>query len=62
VPELDAPDYPEIFAHRAAEQIGLKPLPLPPPQTAQAEAAPDAPAQTVTASDAPLSVGEEMPD
>ena len=62
VPELDAPDYPEVFAHRAAQQIGLKPLPLPPPQTTQAEAVPDAPAQTVTASDAPISVGEEIPD
>lgn len=61
-PELDAPDYPEIFAHRAAQQINLKPLPLPPPQPVQADTTPDAPAQTVTVSDAPVSVGEEIPD
>ncbi|MCC6355995.1 MAG: hypothetical protein IT577_19080 [Verrucomicrobiae bacterium] len=59
VPELDAPDYPEIFAHRAAQQINLKPLPLSPPQ---AEAAPEPPTHTATASEAPISVGEEIPD
>jgi hypothetical protein len=55
VEELDAPDYPEIFAHRAAKEAGIKPLPLPPPS---AEAAGPA---AVTA-ESKAGVGEPMPD
>lgn len=62
VPELDAPDYPEIFAHRAAEHINLKPLPLPPPQTVQVADTIVSPPQSAPASESTISVDHEMPD
>ena len=63
VPELDAPDYPEIFAHRAAEQISLKPLPLAPATPVQvAETPPETPPQQPAEPRSLLPVGQEMPD
>lgn len=62
VPELDSPDYPEIFAHRAAEQINLKPLPLNSQQPAQVAETSDTPAQTLPATESPISLGQELPD
>jgi hypothetical protein len=62
VPELDAPDYPEIFAHRAAEQISLKPLPLTSQQPVQAAETSGTPAQPAPVAQSPISLGQEMPD
>lgn len=61
-PELDAPDYPEIFAHRAAEQINLKPLSLAPQQPVPAAETSGASSQPPPAPEPPISLGQEMPD
>ncbi len=56
-PELDMADYPEIFAHRAAAEVGVVALPIPLPQTVAVTK------ETVVApsSSAEVTVGEEIP-
>lgn len=59
-PELDSPDYPEIFAHRAAAEVGLVALPIPPVQKVAVAETVVAPSATTT-TETEVTVGEEIP-